>query len=465
MTRFDNSYARLPDRFFSRTQPAGAPAPQTIAVNTSLAAVLGIDPATLTAEILTGAAMFEGMDPIATVYSGHQFGNWAGQLGDGRAHLMGEIITPDGARFDYQLKGSGRTPYSRGGDGRAWLGPVLREYVVSEAMHALGIPTTRALGAALTGDNIHREGPKPGAVLTRIAESHIRVGSFQHFAQSGDVAALEALYHHVQERHYPDAATPMDFYANVIEHQAKLIAQWMGVGFIHGVMNTDNCHIAGLTIDYGPCAFMDQHIENKTFSSIDRFGRYAYNQQPVMGAWNLAQLGMCLFPLLPKGDETAKMLQNVLDGFYPHFQTAKRQVFLRKLGILGGGTEDDQMIADLSTAMQAAGADFTTTFRHLLADGPIDCNDLDPIDGWKQHYRTRLKDADQSVADAANPALIPRNHQIEMMISEAITGDFTRFTALNHALAAPYMAPVDGKPDFTRPPKSSQEVQATFCGT
>ncbi|MBS0564210.1 MAG: YdiU family protein, partial [Proteobacteria bacterium] len=289
--RFDNSYARLPDRFFVRQAPVPVAAPALIAVNEDLARRLGLDPAALASDpaLLTGNRLPEGAEPIAQAYAGHQFGGWVPQLGDGRALLLGEVIAPDGARFDLALKGSGQTAFSRRGDGRAWVGPVIREYILSEAMSALGVPTTRALAAATTGETILREGPRPGAVLMRVASSHIRVGTFQYFAARQDRDALAALVAHVIARHYPQADRPLALMGAVMERQARLIARWMALGFIHGVMNTDNMAVSGETIDYGPCAFMDGYDPRKVYSSIDQFGRYAYGNQPNIALWNLAQ--------------------------------------------------------------------------------------------------------------------------------------------------------------------------------
>ncbi|NND17649.1 MAG: YdiU family protein, partial [Silicimonas sp.] len=317
---FDNSYARLPERFYTRMTPTPVAAPALVALNRPLAERLGLDADALASEAgiaaLAGNAVPGGADPLAQVYAGHQFGGWSPQLGDGRAILLGEVVAPDGARFDVQLKGSGPTPYSRMGDGRAWLGPVLREYIVSEAMAALGVPTTRALAAVTTGEVVVREAALPGAVLTRVAASHIRVGTFQFFASRQDIDGLKALVAHALERHDPAAGDALGLLAGVVERQAALVAQWMGLGFIHGVMNTDNMTISGETIDYGPCAFMDVYHPLRVFSSIDAHGRYAYARQPDVAMWNLAQLASALLPLIGEVEPA----QAAVDRFPEAFQ-------------------------------------------------------------------------------------------------------------------------------------------------
>jgi len=315
MINFDNSYARLPEHMFSDQEPVPVREPSLIIVNEDLANELGIDPAAITADVAAGNVVPDGAQPISQLYAGHQFGNWNPQLGDGRAVLLGEVITQTGKRFDIQLKGSGRTPYSRNGDGRAWLGPVLREYIVSEAMHAMGVPTTRALAAAETGEIVQRETGLPGAVITRVAASHIRVGTFQVYASRGDTEALQALLDHVIARHYPQANGPAEFLSAVVAAQANLVAQWMGLGFIHGVMNTDNVSIAGETIDYGPCAFMDNYNPAQVFSSIDRQGRYAYSNQPGIAGWNMAQLATSLIPLMPDQDAAVEDFTKRINAF------------------------------------------------------------------------------------------------------------------------------------------------------
>ncbi len=486
---FDNTYARLPARFFARVLPTPVRAPRLIRVNEALAARLGLDPDLLASEegveVLAGNRVAETSEPIATAYAGHQFGMFVPQLGDGRAILLGELIDRGGVRRDVQLKGSGRTPYSRGGDGRAALGPVLREYVVSEAMAALGIPTTRALAAVTTGEVVMRETVLPGAVLTRVASSHIRVGTFQFFASRGDVEGLRLLADHVVARHYPEAARSEQPYRAlldaVIRAQAELIARWMLVGFIHGVMNTDNMSVAGETIDYGPCAFMDAYDPEAVFSAIDRYGRYAYFRQAAIGEWNLARLAECLLPLLSEDTDAAIVeAEQALDAYRPIFERAYQGGLRRKLGLLTEREGDAELVRDLLQAMGENGADFTLTFRRLsdAATGQEDCASVRSLfanpsayDEWVLRWRQRLE---QEPADAAtrrsamlavNPAFIPRNHRVEAVIRAAVDeGDFAPF----HELLAVLSNPFDTQPAFAQyenPPADDERVLQTFCGT
>jgi uncharacterized protein YdiU (UPF0061 family) len=488
---FDNSYARLPDRFFARVAPHASSAPALIRVNTALAEELGLDPDWLAGPeglaMVSGRAMPAGADPIAQAYAGHQFGNFVPQLGDGRAILLGEVIDRDGQRRDIQLKGGGRTPFSRGGDGRAALGPVLREYLVSEAMAALGIPTTRALAAVTSGEPVAREVMLPGAVLTRVARSHIRVGTFQFFAARGDVEALRLLADHVIARHYPDAVGDSDSNAHryralldrVIAGQAALVARWMLVGFIHGVMNTDNCSAAAETIDYGPCAFMDHYDPATVFSSIDRMGRYAYGNQPRIVHWNLTRLAEAMLPLLAEDDEAAiEVAQEALAAFGPAFEAAYHGGLRAKLGLADAREEDVSLAAALLTAMTENQVDFTLLFRRLgdaVAgdDEPARSLFVDPtaFDGWAIGWRQRLADEPRDPAerraamDAVNPAFIPRNHQVEAMIAAAIDRqDYAPFATMLDVLSRPYQ----DQPDATwlaEPPLAHERVAATFCGT
>jgi len=361
---FQNTYAKLPDRFYAKIEPTPVRAPKLIKLNTALAMELGLtlsDDQDELAGIFAGNIIPDGADPLAMAYSGHQFGGWSPQLGDGRAILLGEVLDQKKTRHDIQLKGSGRTPWSRGGDGRAWLGPVLREYVVSEAMAALGVPTTRALAAVSTGEDVQREESLPGAIVTRVATSHIRVGTFQYFAAREDIEGLELLTDHVIKRHYPTAAQAeypaLSMLEHVIAAQAQLIARWMGIGFIHGVMNTDNCAISGETIDYGPCAFMDEYHPDTVFSSIDRQGRYAYSNQPRLAHWNLAQLASSLLPLID--DDTDKAIELAtasVDRFVALYQEEWRKVFAAKIGV-----DDVDVIQDFLSALEADKADFTNS--------------------------------------------------------------------------------------------------------
>jgi serine/tyrosine/threonine adenylyltransferase len=487
---FDNSYARLPDRFYARQAPTPVARPQLIRVNPALAEALGLDPAWLASPagvaILAGNQIADRSEPIAMAYAGHQFGGFSPQLGDGRAILLGEVIDRDGNRRDLQLKGAGPTPYSRRGDGRAAIGPVLREYVVSEAMAALGIPTTRALAAVTTGEMVRRETALPGAVLTRVAASHIRVGTFQFFAARGDVDGVRTLADHVIARHYPEAVEADNRYRALFEavmaRQAALIARWLGVGFIHGVMNTDNMAISGETIDYGPCAFMDTFDPATVYSFIDEQGRYAYDNQPRIAQWNLARLVETLLPLLDE-DETAARAQAqvMIDAFGSLFQAAYATEMRRKLGLVTSQPDDVQLAQDLLARMAKNHADFTLTFRALghAAAGPAAdaaaCTLFDqPADftTWADQWRARLADepvgAEGAVRmrlDAANPAYIPRNHLVEAMITAAVSErNFAPFGALHAVLAAPF-TDQPGAERFALPPRPEEVVRNTFCGT
>lgn len=466
---FDNSYARLPGAFYARQSPEPVRAPRLLAFNDDLAQVLGISPgdAQDMAEVFAGNTLPDGAEPLAQLYSGHQFGNYNPQLGDGRAVLLGEVVGTDGVRRDIQLKGSGRTPFSRQGDGRAWLGPVLREYVVSEAMHALGIPTTRALAAVETGEVVLREGPMPGAVLTRVAQSHLRVGTFQVFAARGQIADLQRLTDYAITRHYPDAVGPMGLLRAVRDAQAALIAQWMAVGFIHGVMNTDNCAISGETIDYGPCAFMDSYHPITVYSSIDRMGRYAYSNQPEIAVWNLAQLATALIQQVEDKQAAVEEATEIVHAMPDLMQLHWLRRFRAKIGLTTEEDGDLALISDLLTRMAQNQADFTNTFRALGGDAARDqFTDPAAFDGWAEGWRARLtREADPlAVMHAANPAFIPRNHRVEQMIQAAVQGDYAPFHRLSVVLARPY----DNQPDaadLRRPPTQDEVVHATFCGT
>lgn len=468
---FDNSYGRLPERFYTRMPASPVAKPALIALNRKLAERLGLNADHLASEdgiaMLAGNLVPESADPLAQVYAGHQFGGFSPRLGDGRALLLGEVVAPDGARFDVQLKGSGPTPYSRNGDGRAWLGPVLREYIVSEAIYALGVPTTRALAAVTTGETVYRESALPGAVFTRVAASHIRVGTFQYFAAQQDVEALEALTAYAIDRHYPEAEDALGMLDAVIERQAKLIARWLGLGFVHGVMNTDNMAISGETIDYGPCAFQDQFHPMRVFSSIDQQGRYAFMRQPEMGLWNLVQLANALMPLI-KDQEAA---QASVDRYSELFQTAYAAVFQAKLGLYEMRDGDSQLIQDLLTLMTEGQADFTNAFRALGGEHAKDefVNHED-FAAWEKRWRDRL--AEEGTTPEArlegmrkvNPAIIPRTHRIEQAIQAAVAGDFAPFERLNAGLETPFEDPGEYA-DLTRVPTEAEIVPRTFCGT
>jgi uncharacterized protein YdiU (UPF0061 family) len=482
---FDNSYARLPGHFHARLPPAQVMAPRLIKVNETLAHDLGIDAIRLASPegiaVLAGNTVPEGAEPAALAYAGHQFGYFVPQLGDGRAILLGEVIDRHGARRDIQLKGSGQTPFSRRGDGRAALGPVLREYIISETMAALGVPTTRSLAAVATGETVWRETPLPGAVLTRVAASHIRIGTFQYFAARGDQEAIRILADYAIARHYPDAANAPNKYRalldGVIARQAVLVARWLLVGFIHGVMNTDNMSISGETIDYGPCAFMDFYDPRQVYSSIDESGRYAYGNQPGIAQWNLARLAETLLPLLGDAEETAlREAQDALDTFAPRFEEAYIAGLRVKLGLHEVRDGDLALAQDLLQRMALGHADFTLTFRKLadLLDGGEGPRGLfaDPaeFDAWAMLWKQRVAQESGETharADsmrAVNPLFIPRNHLVEEALAAANGNDFTLFETMLTVLSKPF----DARPEFERyaiPPRVDQIVKQTFCGT
>ena len=480
---FDNSYARLPERLYARLTPTPVSAPRLLRLNTTLAERLGLDPAWLAAEagvaMLAGNLVPPGAEPIAQAYAGHQFGHFNPSLGDGRAILLGEVLTPAGERRDIQLKGSGPTPFSRRGDGRAAVGPVLREYIISEAMAAFGIPTTRALAAVATGDFVFREEALPGAVLTRVAASHLRVGTFQYFASRRDNDALRVLVDTAIARHDPaaaEAANPaLALLAGVAARQAELVARWMLVGFIHGVMNTDNCAISGETIDYGPCAFLDAYHPETVFSSIDQQGRYAFGNQPGIAHWNLARLAECLLPLIDENEEAAvAQAQEALSGYAARFGAAWRDGLLRKVGLTAAQEGDEDLLQDLLARMAANQADFTLTFRRLAdaaeGDDRVRALFTDPeaFDAWAVGWRARLarEPAGRAAAmRAVNPAYIPRNHLVEEALSAAVQrDDLTPFEDLLTVLSRPF-DDQPGRERYAEPPRPEERVTATFCGT
>ncbi|TCU27679.1 uncharacterized protein YdiU (UPF0061 family) [Rhizobium azibense] len=485
---FDNSYARLPQHFFARQEPSQAAEPWLIKLNEELAAELGLDVDLLRREgaaIFSGNLLPEGAEPLAMAYAGHQFGGFVPLLGDGRAILLGEVIDRNGKRRDIQLKGAGQTPFSRRGDGRAALGPVLREYIVSEAMYALGIPATRALAAVSTGQPVYREEVLPGAVLTRVAGSHIRVGTFQFFAARGDADGIKALADYVIERHYPELKAAenryLALYQAICERQAALIARWLHVGFIHGVMNTDNMSVSGETIDFGPCAFMDTYDPATVFSSIDHHGRYAYANQPGIGQWNLARLGETLLPLIDVNQDTAvERANDVITDYGKRFQAHWLSGMRRKIGLVSEEDGDLDLIQSLLALMQEGKTDFTLAFRRLSAlagDDAVETaftasfREPEACGEWLARWRERLRRDLQSPSERAeamrkvNPAFIPRNHRIEQAIVAATDdGDFTLFETLLTVLSKPY----DDQPMFAaymEPPKPQERVLQTFCGT
>lgn len=484
MFRFENTYARDLEGLYVEWQGDRAPAPQIVLFNDALADELGVQACAVNtpegAAILSGGVAPEGASPLAQAYAGHQFGGFSPQLGDGRAILLGEIIRPDGARVDLHLKGSGRTPFSRGGDGKAVLGPVLREYLMGEAMHALGVPTTRALAAVITGEKIYRSAMKQGAVLARVAASHVRVGTFQFFAARGDLEALRRLADYAIARHDPDLIETPDRYVEflraVIDRQARLVAQWTSIGFVHGVMNTDNMTISGETIDYGPCAFLDTYDEGAVFSSIDHGGRYAFGNQAAIAHWNLARLAETLVPLIDPDNSEAAIRQatEALDTFPQAYQGAWTNRMQAKLGL------DNAPPGFIAQTLQILGdhsVDFTSFFRALSGaaagqDEQILSAVQDPnvLRDWLDHWRAALHknksspSATATAMEAVNPIYIPRNHLVENALEQAEAGDFGAFKSLLSALKTPYQA----KPEFeafTRPAPKSFGPYKTFCGT
>ena len=479
--RFDNTYARLPERFYARQEPARVPEPTLIRLNRELAAQLAIDADWLHSAdgvaTLAGNAMPEGAEPIAQAYAGHQFGGFSPRLGDGRALLLGEVVDTVGARHDLQLKGSGRTPFSRGGDGKSALGPVIREYVVSEAMAALGVPTTRALAAVATGERVMREErPLLGGVFTRVAASHIRVGTFQYFLARQDIEALRLLADHAIVRHYPAAAeTPAPYVALLeclVAAQVDLIAHWMSLGFIHGVMNTDNTAISGETIDYGPCAFMDAFHAQRVFSSIDTGARYAWGNQPDIGLWNLTRFAETLLPLLsPSQSEAIKIAEGALNGYAARFCSQYAARFRAKLGLPPKAPLE--LIHECLDLLDAQEVDFTRFFRRLTAiagggdPGSLAAmfSDSEPFEAWFAKWRREVDlGAHLTEMRAANPIRIPRNHRVEQAIQGAYRGDLAPFNRLVDALATPYADQVEYA-DLETPPQPEEVVHQTFCGT
>ena len=488
---FENSYARLPEHFYAKQGAQPVESPAWICLNRSLAAELGIDPVVLAGpvglDVLAGNRSPDGAEPLAMAYAGHQFGHFVPQLGDGRAILLGEVIDVNGVRRDIQLKGSGRTAFSRGGDGRAWLGPVIREYVLSEAMHALGVPTTRALAAVRTGETVIRETPLPGAIITRVASSHIRVGTFQYFAAQGDVEAVRTLADYAIARHYPGLRGGDEpyraFLKAVSQGQARLIAKWLQLGFIHGVMNTDNTAISGETIDYGPCAFMDEYHPQKTFSSIDRRGRYAYDEQASIAQWNLTRLAETLIPLLdPDEGRAVETAKSVLDDFASIFREEWLRVMRGKFGLLTQEEADSGLIGEFFGLLERREADFTESFRALceLAEGPSEpgavllkhtLGDDPEWKPWQKRWLGRLDRQRPGRADAArsmkgyNPAVIPRNHLVERAIREAVEDIGTGYLdKILEALSRPYADQPEGSP-WIVPPRPEERILKTFCGT
>ena len=480
MFRFDNSFARELPGFYLPGEAAVPPQPVLRYWNGALAEALGIERGDAdVAALLSGAALPDGAEPIAQAYAGHQFGTFNPQLGDGRALLLGEHIAPDGSRNDIQLKGSGPTPFSRGGDGKAALGPVLREYLMSAAMAALRVPTTRALAVVTTGEAVLRDRPLPGAVLTRVAASHLRIGTIQFFAAHGGAEAVRQIADHAIERHCPAAAETANPYLALLDHvigvQCALVAKWMALGFVHGVMNTDNMTLSGETIDYGPCAFVDAYSAGAVFSSIDHGGRYAFGRQPHILHWNLARLAEALLPAITavRGDDhaaTVALIEGVPGRYYPAMLAQMRA----KLGLTEAHEGDQALVEALFAAMEGEGADFTRFFSALtdeVAGGTGATTTFSALTEWIAAWRARARAEPGTAAgrlalmQAANPMIIPRNHLVEAALTAAVDGDdYAPFDALLAAVSDPF-APRPADDPMTQPPAPDAPPHVTFCGT
>ena len=481
---FDNTYIELPEDFYQKVSPSSAVAPKLISFNTDLARELGanletIDEKKLT-DVFSGKEILPGSIPIAQAYAGHQFGNFVPSLGDGRAILLGEIITPKGLRFDIQLKGSGQTPFSRRGDGRSALGPVIREYILSEAMHDLKIPTTRALAAVTSGDQVHRESIVPGGILTRVASSHIRVGTFEYFSYRENISAVKQLADYAINRHYHELMGSeniyFEFFQAVAKRKLSLVAKWMSVGFIHGVMNTDNTSICGETIDFGPCAFMDQFNYQKVFSSIDRNGRYAYQNQANMALWNLSSLANCLVPIMDMdSDKVSTLFKKEFEDLSEHFTTLWIQEMGKKLGLFSVTQADQALIHGWLQYLEKENLDFTNSFQDLTdllsqSEAQNIFKRTTEFDHFLLSWKKRLKQQPQDIEESknlmqqSNPIFIPRNHQVEKAIAQAMEGNYEHFHRLNHVLANPFTDQEEHQA-LRDAPKEDEVVHQTFCGT
>ena len=474
----ENTYTKLPGVFFSKLSPTPVSQPELVIFNDELADDIGLDLSGMNAEertkLLSGNLVPEGTEPFAQAYAGHQFGNFT-MLGDGRAIILGEHLTPSGQRLDLQFKGSGRTPYSRGGDGRAALGPMLREYVVSEAMHALGIPSTRSLAVVTTGESVYRENELPGAILTRIASSHIRVGTFEFASLHEDTSITQALLDYLIDRHFPEIKEKenqaLALIEAAVEQQADLITHWMRVGFIHGVMNTDNMALSGETIDYGPCAFMDVFAPDTVFSSIDHKGRYAYANQPFIAQWNLARLAESLLPLMhDERKDAIGMAEDSLNGFEQVYKGKWLAMMGSKLGLAEAKKDEESLVTDLLDWMHENSADYTNTFRDL-SQKELPNKELyatENFQTWQTRWQARLmeEDLESSLAlrKSVNPAVIPRNHKVEEALQAGEEGDLEPFLNLLKALENPY-EDGDHLTPYQLPPKPEEKVLQTFCGT
>jgi len=483
---FDNSYSRLPDIFYENVNPQPVKQPQLITFNQALGHSLGIqnlESNALLAETFSGNFIPNGSSPIALAYAGHQFGHFVNQLGDGRAVLLGEVINGENERFDIQLKGSGKTKFSRQGDGRSALGPVIREYILSEAMHALNVPTTRALAAVTSGEDVYRETSLPGGVFTRVAKSHIRIGTFEYFMAQNDHQNLKILADYVIERLFPEALDADNPYLEMLysfsEKQSKLIGKWMGIGFIHGVMNTDNTSVAGETIDYGPCAFMDEYNPQSVFSSIDHHGRYAFANQPQIAQWNLACLASCLLSLVDKNETKAKeKINDLLTDFSTKVNKAISKTMVRKIGLNHKNKKHTEHLKKLLNIMHEEKPDYTLSFRHLsdvinneeeAFKSQFANKDLisDWLNAWKTllNKETNKTDEIYNSMNSVNPLYIPRNHLVERAIKLAIEdNDFSYMLELSEVLENPFIKQ-DVDADFSLPPKEDEKVHQTFCGT
>ena len=478
--KFDNTYLHLPKVFYTKLPPTPVPKPKLVVLNTPLATDLGLNFSDISsgqqAALFAGSQIPEEAESFAQAYAGHQFGHFT-MLGDGRAIVWGEHITPRGKRVDLQFKGSGPTPYSRGGDGRAAIGPMLREYIISEAMHALNIPTTRSLAVVTNGEQVYRETPLPGAILTRVASSHIRVGTFQFAALQQDREAIKSLFDYTIKRHPPHIVEkphkPLSLLKSVIEKQAELITHWMRVGFVHGVMNTDNMALSGETIDYGPCAFMDTYDPDTVFSSIDHMRRYAYANQPAIAQWNLARFAETLLPLLDDDlDKATEVAEEAINGFGVVYKEKSLSMLRGKIGLFGEQSEDESLITDLLTWMHQQNADYTNTFMDLTNELPPkgECYERDDFKEWYARWQVRLTknteplESSLSLMRSNNPVVIPRNHRVEQVLDAATNGDLQPLEDLLAVLQEPYNYRRDLK-SYQLPPKPEEKVCQTFCGT
>ena len=482
---FDNTYARLPERFYQRVHPTPVKSPELVLFNSELALELGLShlAANRGAKIFSGNEIPPGAEPIALAYAGHQFGNFVPQLGDGRAVLLGEVKSRNQVRLDIQLKGSGPTKFSRRGDGRAALGPAIREFILSEAMAALGVPTTRSLAVVTTGEVVYREQALPGAVVTRVSRSHVRVGTFEYFAALQDREGLRILADYVIDRHFPELSETdgryLALYQRVVSAQAKLIAQWAQVGFIHGVMNTDNMAVSGETIDYGPCAFLDEYAADTVFSSIDQYGRYAFGNQSKIAQWNLQSLGACLSPLYSSSaQEAGDIINREIESFHEQFERHWSEGIAQKLGISKYVLDDRRLIDDLLELMQRGRADYTLSFRYLSGCDQQSraafvelFSEREGLEPWLAAWRKRLEEDERPLQEVArsmravNPLFIPRNHRVEQAINAAVVdGDFSQARRLNEVLKKPFVDQPENH-ELAIPPKPEERVTQTFCGT